>query len=143
MDETSRDRVQRMVSLSRPPDEVWAEIGGFGALADWHPSVAKVEVVDLDGAPHRHVTLADGTVLMDRLVETGLHYYTCTLVDSPLPTEDYRSTLSCVAEPGGCHVFWSAIFEADDPGVDELIARFFEIGLNALLERYEGTLGGG
>lgn len=141
MDEPSRDRVQRMVSLSRPPEDVWAEIGGFGAQAHWHPSVAEIEEVELDGAPHRHVTLADGTVLLERLIDTGPHHYTCTLIDGPLPVDDYRSTLSCVAEPGGCHVFWSAIFEADDPGIDELIARFFEIGLNALRERYEGASG--
>ena len=138
MEEPSRDRVQRMVSLPHPPDVIWAAIGGFGALADWHPSVAEVEEVELDGEPHRHVTLADGTVLLERLIEAGPHHYTYEIVDSPLPVDDHRSTVSVVAEPGGCHVFWSAVFDAGDPGIDELVARFFEIGLNELRERYDG-----
>ena len=49
---------------------------------------------------------------------------------------DHRATLSCVAEEGGCHVFWAAVFEPTDPSADEIVSGFYEEGLRALRERY-------
>ena len=53
-----------------------------------------------------------------------------------LPLYDHRATLSCVAEEGGCHVFWSAVFEPTDPSADDIVTGFYEEGLRALRERY-------
>ena len=133
-----RDRIQRWVSLPRSTEDVWAEIGGFGGLADWHPGVASTEVVEIDGLVHRHLTLSDGGRLLERLIETGPHHYTYEIIDSPLPLTDHRATLSCVAEAGGCHVFWSAMFEPTDVSTDEIVCGFYEEGLRALRERYNG-----
>ena len=133
-----RDRIQRWVSLPHPPDGIWAEIGGFGAMADWHPGIVSAEVVDIEGETHRHLTLSIGGLLLERLVDTGPLYYTYEIVDSPLPLADHRATLSCVAEEGGCHVFWSAVFEPTDPSADEIVSGFYEEGLRALRERYGG-----
>ncbi len=133
-----RDRIQRWVSLPHPPEKIWAEIGGFGGLADWHPGVAGTEVVTIEGETHRHLTLGNGELLLERLVETGPLYYTYEIADSPLPLTNHRATLSCVAEDGGCHVFWSAVFEPTNPSADEIISGFYEEGLRALRERYGG-----
>jgi hypothetical protein len=84
------------------------------------------------------VTLSDGGLLLERLIETGPHHYTYEIVDGPLPLTDHRATLSCVAEEGGCHVFWSAVFEPTDPSTDEIVSGFYEMGLRALRERYDG-----
>jgi len=133
-----RDRIQRWVSLPHPPEKIWAEIGGFGAMADWHPGISSTEVVDIEGETHRHLTLNNGGLLLERLIETGPRYYTYEIADSPLPLADHRATLSCVAEEGGCHVFWSAVFEPTDPSADEIVSGFYEEGLRALRERYGG-----
>jgi hypothetical protein len=131
-----RDRIQRWVSLPHPPEKIWAEIGGFGDIAAWHPGIESTQVFDIEGEVHRHLTLGDGGLIMERLVETGPHHYTYEIIDSPLPLVDHRATLSCVAEDGGCHVYWSAMFEPTDPSADEIVSGFYEEGLRALRERY-------
>ena len=42
-----RDRIQRWVSLPNPPEKIWAEIGGFGGMADWPPGVVSTAGVDI------------------------------------------------------------------------------------------------
>lgn len=138
MTEPTRDRIQLWVSLPRPPEEVWAEIGGFGAIADWHPEVVSAELAKIEGETHRHLRLADGTLILERLIESGPLHYSYEIVDGPLPLSDHRATLSCVAEEGGCHVFWSAVFEAGDPMADDIVEGFFRAGLEALRERFGG-----
>jgi hypothetical protein len=138
MTQAIRDRIQRWVSLPHPPEKIWAEIGGFGDMAAWHPGIESAEVFDIEGEIHRHLTLGDGGLILERLVETGPHHYTYEIVECPLPLTDHRATLSCVAEEGGCHVFWSAMFEPTDPSADEIVSGFYEEGLRALRERYGG-----
>ncbi len=138
MTDPIRDRIQRWVSLPHPPEKIWAEIGGFGALADWHPAVKSTEVFEIEGETHRHLVLSDGGLVLERLVETATLYYTYEIIDGPLPVTDHRATLSCVAEKGGCHVFWSAVFEPTDPSADEIVSGFYEEGLRALRERFGG-----
>lgn len=138
MTEPSRDRIQLWVSLPRPPEEVWAGIGDFAAIADWHPEVAAAELVELEGETHRHLRLAENTLVLERLRDAGRLHYTYEIVDSPLPLSDHRATLSCVAEPDGCHVFWSAVFEPGDPAVDEIVEGFYRVGLEALRARFGG-----
>ena len=136
MPEPTRDRIQLWVSLPRPPDEVWAEIGGFGAIAEWHPEVRSAEVVEIEGETHRHVRNPDGALSLERLIETGPRYYSYEILDSPLPLSNHRATLSCAPEDGGCRVFWSAVFEPNNPAVDDIVEGYYESGLEALGERY-------
>ena len=135
----NHDRLRRTVSLPQPPEKVWAEISGFGQTADWHPLIASVELVEIEGDTYRHLTTTDGEVFLERLLETGDHHITYEIVDGPLPASDYRATLSCVAEENGCHVFWSAYY-VPDPAAPELsnkiISRFYRIGLEAIQERF-------
>ena len=135
-DHPPRDRVERWIDLPAPAAEVWALIGPFGAIADWHPAVADAEIVDLEGETHRHLTLADGEKLLERLVEEGDHLYRYEIVEGPLPVEEYRATLTCFSEGSGCRVFWSSTFESEDPAADALIAGIYEAGLEALQRRF-------
>lgn len=134
--EPTRDRIQLWLSLPVAPERVWAEIGAFDAIAQWHPEVVSAELTELEGETHRHLRTADGGLFLDRLIEAGPRHYTYETVDGPLPLWEHRATLSCVAEEGGCHVFWSAVFEADDPTVDDIVEGFFRAGLEALAERF-------
>lgn len=136
MSRNDHDRLQRMLPLPVPADEVWRQIGGFGAMADWHPWIDRVEVVEIDGQTHRHLTMADGDLYLERLIEQGERYYTYELLESGLPVNDHRATLSCVPEAEGCHVFWSAYFIPTDPAADEMVIGFFEAGLTVLEERF-------
>lgn len=139
MSEPIQDRIQLWVELPAKAEKVWAEIGDFGALAEWHPEVLSSEVVEIEGEIYRHVRLAEAAMLFEKLVERGEHFYTYTVEDSPLPMENARATLSCVPEETGCRVFWGAFFDPLDPIVDDIVEGFFEAGLEALRKRYGGT----
>ncbi len=138
MTEPIRDRIQLWVSLPRPPEEVWAEIGGFNAIAEWHPEVVAAELVELEGETHRHLRMTDDALSLERLVETGPLHYSYSIVESRLPLADHRATLSCVAEEDGCHVFWAAVFEPADQTVDDIVEGFYRVGLEALRARFGG-----
>ena len=139
MSEPVHDRIQLWVELPAKAEKVWAEIGDFGALAAWHPDVLSSEVVEIEGDIYRHVRLAEGGLLFERLLEAGDHFYTYGIEDSPLPMENARATLSCVAEKEGCRVFWGAVFDPLDPIVDDIVEGFFEVGLEALRKRFGGA----
>jgi len=136
MSEPLHDRIQLWIELPAKADTVWAEIGDFGAIAEWHPDVVSAEIVEIEGDTYRHLRLAEGVLALERLVKTGERFYTSEIVESPLPMENHRATLSCVPEKEGCRVFWSAVFDPLDPIVDEIIEGFFETGLEALRQRY-------
>lgn len=138
-DRAPHDRIQRMVSLPADRDAVWAEIGGFGRIAEWHPLIDSVELTEIEGDAYRHLRTTEGELFFERLIEAGPHHITYEIMDGPLPVSDYRATLSCVAEDGGCHVHWSAHFKPTQDAErlsDEIVAKFYEIGLQALRERY-------
>jgi Polyketide cyclase / dehydrase and lipid transport len=136
------DQVRRMLSLPADRDAVWAAIGGFGQIAEWHPLIERAELAEIEGETYRHLTTTDGGLFLERLIEAGPHHLTYEMVDGPLPASDHRATLSCVAENGGCHVYWSAYFVptgADAHLADGIVGAFYEIGLGALQERFGAT----
>ncbi len=139
------DQVRRMVSLPADRDAVWAAIGGFGRIAEWHPLIERAELTEIEGETYRHLTTADGDLFLERLIEAGPHHLTYEMMDGALPVTDHRATLSCVAEAGGCHVYWSAYFVPD--GADahfagEIVGAFYEIGLRSIADRFGATAGG-
>ena len=137
-DHAPRDRVERWVDLPARAEDVWAAVGPFGALADWHPTVTECQVVKIDGETHRHVTLKDGEMLLEKLLAEEPHTLRYAMVDGPLPVSDYRATLTCFPEGEGSRLFWSASYETDEPEVDGLVSGLFEAGLRAVRDRFPG-----
>lgn len=133
------DRVRRWVVLDLPAEAVWKEVGAFEAIGEWHPAITAVDMVEIEGDTHRHLTTADGSMILERLTGTGAHHYAYEIVDGPLPVTDYRAVFSVAEEGEGCHVFWSAHFEAEDPAADDIVAGIFETGLEALRMRFAGV----
>lgn len=133
------DQVRRIVSLPAARDTVWAAIGGFQQIADWHPLIASAELTEIEGDTYRHLRTTDGELFLERLIEQGPYHLTYATTDGPLPVADHRATLSCVAEAGGCHVHWSAYFVATGPDehmAAKIVGAFYEIGLQALQDRF-------
>lgn len=125
-----------MVQLPVSAEKAWREIGDFGSISEWHPLIATAEVVEIEGDVHRHLTTTDGDLILERLQGTGPLHYDYEIVEGPLPVADYRAHFSCVSEDGGCHVFWSAHFEALDPSADDIVAAIYEAGLKAIREKF-------
>jgi hypothetical protein len=137
MSHESHDRIRRWVRLKAPAETVWAAVGGFGAVADWHPMVTESPVFDLDGEPHRHLKLADGGLFLERLLEQTDMRYRYAVVEGPAALSEGVGAVAAVPEAdGGCHVFWSLDFEPDDPSADDIVAGLIESGLRALRDRF-------
>ncbi len=134
--------VTRSAAFSAPADQIWAAIGKFHALGDWHPAVEKQTAEgDL-----RHLHIAGGGVIVERLLgeETGgeTRSYAYEIVSGPLPVQGYRSVLS-VAPAGsgtdaGSVVVWTSTFEPTADAAFRLVAGIYEAGLKALAQKFPG-----
>lgn len=136
--------VVREVELSRPADEVWSLIGPFGALAQWLPILESCETAEVQGKLHRHLRTIDGGALLEELVshdDAGMSY-TYDILESPLPVDNYRSTVSVRSNGPGCRVTWRSTFDpagdASEHDAAQVIEGIYETGLTALADRFRG-----
>ncbi|MFJ7961499.1 SRPBCC family protein [Streptomyces sp. NPDC096319] len=139
--------LERSAVLPAAPDAVWAVVGEFGALADWHPHLPPSTIED-GGDPAApgavRVFAVDGVpVARERLLdrdEAGRSYRYALLDPVPLPVHDYVATLAVRPHPEGAEVRWSAAYRS----ADDVAARVEEVfgdgtygtGLAALRERF-------
>jgi hypothetical protein len=127
--------VHRMASVEAAPDAVWAEIGGFCAIKDWHPAVENCEESQEGGVTFRTLTLTDGGTIKEKLVEQTETSYTYEIVESPLPVQNYRSTISVMPEGDGTMVDWRGTFDAkgvSDADAEATIAGIYKAGLDKI-----------
>lgn len=122
--------------------KVWKTIGAFNAVPDWHPAVERCEMSG-DGKI-RTLHLAGGGKIVESLEshDNGSRQYTYRITESPLPVEDYVSTIS-IRDDGdeGCTVEWSSNFSAAAPSLSaaqKAIAGIYEAGLDNLRRMFGG-----
>jgi hypothetical protein len=134
-------KVRETVELRASVDDVWAAIGGFNDLPQWHPAVAASSLEE--GGRVRRLRLGDGASLVERLhsFNERERSYGYSIEQGPLPVSRYRSLLH-VCEPAGgsgCRVEWSGEFAADGAPEAEairLISGIYRAGLDRLAERF-------
>lgn len=125
---------------------VWATVGDFATLNTWHPAVVAEQVTGTGQKPGdtRVLTLGDGGKITERLVSHSANRmrYTYEIVDSPLPVQNYRSTIRVVAHGKDSSVFvWSSRFDAK-PGVSDkdamdAIRGVYKAGAEALAKKFQ------
>ena len=59
--------VKKSGQASGTPEDVWAVVGDFCAIKDWHPAVAKCDEMEEGGATYRVLTLGDGAKIKEKL----------------------------------------------------------------------------
>ena len=59
--------VKETVSLNASSTDIWSVIGGFESVDSWHPAIAACDTVLEGEASIRHLTLADGSKIVERL----------------------------------------------------------------------------
>jgi len=103
------------------PADVWAVVGDFCAIKDWHPAVAECEQVEEGGDTYRILTLGDGGKIKEKLTDTDDTSYSYEIVESPLPVKNYKSTLYVGEddEPDRVEIEWEGEFDAADGTSDE------------------------
>ncbi len=133
--------VTREIEVSGSPDTVWAVIGDFGTIAEWHPACTASSAETVQGAVQRTIVVGDGARIVERLEsqDDAERSYSYSIVEGPLPVEDYLSTLSVAASGDGSAIRWTGKFNAKgapDERAKGVIAGIYDIGLGALQKRF-------
>ena len=134
--------VTREVRVVAQAGTVWALIGGFNALPNWHPAVLSSEISNVDGATSRHLVIVGRIRLTERLLahDDTARTYRYTIAEGPLPVEGYVSTVTVADHGDGtATVRWSAVFEPAGAPADvavEAIEGIYDSGLNSLADRF-------
>jgi hypothetical protein len=130
--------VRQTAKVTGTNTDIWAKIGGFCAIKDWHPALAGCEESKEGDATFRTLTLKDGGKIKEKLTGTTETGYTYQIVDGPLPVKDYSASFSARAdndEPGKAIVVWSASFAAKgkpDSEARGVIEGIFKDGLKSI-----------
>ncbi|CAM5767325.1 IS1595 family transposase ISMpo2 [Labrys miyagiensis] len=127
------------------PAQAWALIGDFCGIKAWHPAIASCELSEKDGSKLRTLTTKDGGKFVEKLVKWDDQNtsYTYQILESPLPVENYVSTIKVEEddEPGKVAITWSSTF--DPKGVKpeaarKAVADVYLAGLLALKAKLKG-----
>ena len=129
-------KVTVATKVMAPADEVWRLVGGWNALPSWHPAVETSAIED-GGHTRRRLKLADGAEFTEQLekFDGEAKTYTYSIVASPLPLADYRSTITVRREGEKSTIEWSTTFKPLDAGDSEIgkaIESFYQAGFDNL-----------
>lgn len=134
-------KVTMSMELPSGVDKVWDVIGGFNAIANWHPAVEKSELSD--GGEMRTLSLAGGGQIVERLekLDDAGHSYRYSIVDSPLPVSNYTAEIQVQPNADGksCTVQWSSDFKAagaPDLEASKVIEGIYQAGFDNLKKMF-------
>lgn len=127
--------VRKAVDVNAEPEAVWAAIGGWCAINDWHPAIEQCEATEEDGETRRVLTTGDGGKINERQTDKDDMSYTYKIIDSPLPVENYKAKFAVEkGSDGGSKVSWEASFDpkGDAKKAEETIAGIFDAGMTGI-----------
>lgn len=97
-------------------DKVWATIGDFCGIAQWHPAVEGCTLSENGAKPVRRLELKGGGEIVEELVgrDEAAMTYTYAIIESPLPVSNYISTIQVksAGASGGSTIIWTGDFQA-------------------------------
>lgn len=130
-------QVSRAITLKSAAADVWAAIGGFQALPDWHPAIAASVREDIGGVEHRRLSLEGGGEILEKSMGGGAMSYGYQILESPLPVADYYATITVTpSAEGASTVVWSSTFEPTGEGAEDVIGGIYDAGIRALAARF-------
>lgn len=129
--------VTRSVEVAAAPDKAWAAIGAFCQIGSWHPAIEKCDLATKDGATLRTLHLKGGGTIVERQLarDDKTMSYSYSILESPLPVADYKSTLSVKPHGTGSTLVWTGDFKAKgapDAKAAEVIGGIYDAGLSSL-----------
>ena len=135
--------VKRTVEVKGTKSQIWGKVGGWCAIADWHPAIAKCEETTSGGKKHRVLTTKDGGVIKESMLKSGKNSYTYQIDESPLPVSNYTSTLSVKGDRNDkskVDVTWAAKFDpkgASEEDAKKVMDGIFKGGLDGIASKYK------
>lgn len=134
--------------LASPAIRVWQAIRDFNALPQWHEAIAESRIegnvpADKIGCV-RAFTLKDGGFLREKLLALSDYdlSYSYSVLESPMPIENYVATLSLIPVTDGdrCFIEWKAEFDCPPQHTEELLDAIgrgvFRLGFESLKKRF-------
>jgi Polyketide cyclase / dehydrase and lipid transport len=145
----------KKLEVNVDPDKVaeetaalWDRFGGWCAIADWHPAVKSCEEIKEGDDVYRKLTLQDGGVIKEKLLDKSGVSYRYAIVESPLPVKNYEAQFSVVPDDDDedeVNVVWAATYDAadgkDDKDARKTIDGIFKDGIDNI-ETMIGAKGG-
>ncbi len=128
--------VREVTEIKAAPAAVWAKVGGWCAIKDWHPAIA---ACDDSKKGFRTLTLKDGGKIVEKQTQTSPTSYSYDILESPLPVKGYSATFAAKRDSlGGTDLTWTAKFDAkgkSDAEAAAVITGIFSSGLKAIKEK--------
>lgn len=135
--------IKRRVEINGEAGKVWAQIGGWCAIKDWHPAIAKCEESTEGGKTRRTLTTKDGAVVKETLTAKSGTSYSYQIDESPFPVANYTATFSVVPDDDDrdeVNVVWSAKFDPKGKKEDEakkVMTDVFKAGLAQIKKKLD------
>ena len=130
--------VSKMARINASADAVWEVVRDFGGVAKWIGPVTGCTMAGEGVGAVRTVTLEGGAEVQERLeaLDDGARSLSYAIVSSPLPIENYLSTIQVsAASDDECEVAWSSTFDvapADEAEMKTLVAGVYTAGFEGL-----------
>jgi hypothetical protein len=143
---------KKKIGAPAPLQTVWATIGEFCSIKDWHPAVADCQETKEGDVTFRTITLKDnGGTIKEKLTGSDDTSYSYEIVESPLPVENYQAKFwieEDERQPERSVIHWEATFDpkgATEEEAEKKIEDIFYAGLKNIKQMVmpaEGTVGG-
>ncbi len=121
---------------------LWEKVGGWCAISEWHPAIAKCEESKDGDTELRTLTLQDGGVIKEKLIDRGSTSYKYEILESPLPVKNYTAQFSVTPDDDDLdeiNVVWSATYDAngvEDKEARKVIDGIFKDGIDSIKGKY-------
>lgn len=144
-------RVYVSTVIIAPVSRVWERVRDFNGLPRWHPGIRDSRIEDALPADKvgciRNFNLQNGDNIREKLLGLSDYDMFCTysILESPMPLEDYVATLRLTPVTEGDRSFmeWSAEFSCDPADEDDLVGgigeNVFQVGFDALKRHFGRT----
>lgn len=131
----------RSVDVAGTPSAVWAKIGAFCAIKDWHPAIGSC-AEDGKAPPTRTLVTKDGQatfVEMQTARSDERHLYSYNFLSSPLPVTNYEATIVVAPKGNGVStVTWTGVYTpapGKEKAASDALAGIYEAGLESIKSR--------
>jgi hypothetical protein len=144
---TSGKKLEIRVDEAKVDEEkkaLWAQFGGWCAIAEWHPVIKKCEESKDGDTEYRTLTLQDGGVIKEKLLERGNGSYRYAITESPLPVKNYEAQFTVTPDDDDLdevNIVWAATYDAADGKEDAEARKTIDGIFKDGIESIKGKLG--
>ena len=128
-------------------EDLCAAVGEFGGITNWHPAIAKSELAP--GTPGDQTgsietcSLGDGAQWREEQTarSDAERTYTYSILESPMPVENYLSTVTVTPEGRKARLDWSCTFDVPAETETEMVGMMngvYQAGVDALKKKFGG-----